>query len=236
VFGTDRFLIDALARVNTESKELKLHVKVAGKNLFTPVDRSWTPQAPLEFNLVKTVGSGRKSVAFVNTYIVIVVIPVKISAGIAGEVGLNLGLDVFARGFDNEQCPRASIGGLVEPFAQVDGFLEAGIDVVIAAIGIRGELNIITVSVPFRAGLGVEVLSATPEPSSFQLTVDTSLALRLSTLNGALSVYGRLGWCPFCVSGSKELVSWSGPSWNTTFFDQRYKVNLADLGVALGGL
>ncbi len=236
VFGTDRFLIDALARVDTESKELKLHVKVAGKNLFTPVNRSWTTQAPLEFNLVKTVGSGRKSVPFINAYIVIVVIPVKISAGIAGEVGLNLGLDVYARGFDNEQCPKATIGGLVEPFAQVDGFLEAGIDVVIAAIGIRGELNIITVSVPFRSGLGVEVLSATPEPSSFQLTVDTSLALRLSTLNGSLSVYGRLGWCPFCVSGSKELVGWSGPSWNTTFFNQQYKVNLADLAVALGGL
>ena len=235
VFGIRYDIIDTLASFSTETRKLNLHAKVAGKNLFTPVDRAWGKgESSFDFSLVKNIGSKKKSIPIFKTWIVVVIIPVKIEAGISGEAGLDLGLDGNLQGFDNEQCPKASIGGLAEPYVSVDGYLEAGIDVFVASVGIRGSLTIVRASLPFRAGVGVQVLKGDLNPSNYELFADTRMSLKVTTLSGNISVYGQVGWCPFCVRGEKEIVSFEGPSLDHTLFDQKYKVNLADLGVALG--
>ncbi len=238
VFGKRFDIIDALASFSTLDREVKVHAKVAGKNLFTPIDEDWKDYDPsFDWSIAKTIGSGKKEIPIVKTWFVIVVVPVKLEAGIAGEAGLNLGLDVEAQGFDNEQCPSARVAGLAEPYASIDGYLEAGIDVFVASVGIRGSLTIVRASLPFTAGIGVEMLQkqgAPWDPSRFQLFADTRMGLKLRTLSGGISVYGEVGWCPFCVRGEKELVAFEGPSYETKLFDQKYKVSLADLGAALG--
>ncbi len=238
VFGKRFDIIDALASFSTEDREVKVHAKVAGKNLFTPIDEDWKDYDPsFNWNIAKTIGSGRKEIPIIKTWIVVVVIPVKLEAGIAGEAGVNLGLEVEAQGFDNEQCPSARAAGLAEPYASIDGYLEAGIDVFVASVGIRGSLTIVRASLPFTAGIGVQMLEQEGSPfdaSRFQLFADTRMGLKLTTLSGAISVYGELGWCPLCVRGEKELIAFEGPSYETKLFDQKYKVSLADLGAALG--
>jgi len=57
--------------------------------------------------------------------------------------------------------------------------------------------------------------------------------MKVSTLSGALSVYGQVGFCPLCARGEKELVSFEGPSVDKTLFHHKYDVNLRDLGIAL---
>lgn len=238
VFGKRFDIIDALASFSTEDREVKVHAKVAGKNLFTPVDEDWKDFDPsFKWNITKSIGSGKKEIPIIKTWIVVVVIPVKLEAGVSGEAGLNLGLEVEAQGFDNKQCPSARAAGLAEPYVSIDGYLEAGIDVFVASVGIRGSLTIVRASLPFTAGIGVQMLKKDGPPfdaSRFQLFADTRMGLKLTTLSGAISVYGELGWCPFCIRGEKELISFEGPSYETNLFDQKYKVSLADLGAALG--
>ena len=171
-----------------------------------------------------------------KTYIVVVIVPIKIEAGISGEVGINLGFTANAQGFDNESCPKASVGGLIEPYVAVNGYVEAGIDVLIASAGIRGELTIIRASTPFTTGVGVALLSGTLAPENLELQVNTKLGVKLQTLSGSVRGYAQVGWCPFCIRGEKEIVSWEGPSLDTTLFQQQYKVNLADLGIAFADL
>lgn len=235
VFGIRADIIDALASFSTETRKLRMHAKVAGKNLFTPVDSNWSGGDPkFEFSLVKNIGSKKKSIPIFKTWIVVVIIPVKIEAGIAAEAGLNIGVEGEFQGFDNKQCPSATIGGLAEPYASVDGYIEAGIDVFVASVGIRGSLTIVRASLPFTAGVGVKILNGTPKASNVELFADTRLGIKITTLSGGISVYGQVGWCPFCVRGEKEIISFEGPSIDKALFDQKYKVNLEDLGIAMG--
>ncbi len=235
VFGKQRNLLDAQALFDTEKKNLHLHLKVAGKDIFTPVDKSWSTPAPLHYEVAKDYGTGKKSASIVKTYIVVVVVPIKVEAGISGEVGIKLGFTADAVGFDNEQCPKAKVGGLVEPYVSANGYLEAGIDVVVASAGIRGEVTIIRASTPFNAGLGVALLQGELKPENFELQVNTKLGVKLQTLNGSIRAYAQVGFCPLCLRGEKEIIGWEGPSLDTVLFDQTYKVNLRDLGIAFGG-
>jgi hypothetical protein len=235
VFGSQRNLLDAQALFDTEKKNLHLHLKVAGKDVFTPVDKTWSAPAPLSYQITKDFGTGKKGVTLVKTYIVVVVIPIKIEAGISGEVGLTLGMRADASGFDNQQCPKAKVSGLVEPYVAVNGYLEAGIDVLIASAGIRGELTIIRASTPFTTGVELALLSGTLAPENLELRIDTRLGVKLQTLNGSIRAYAQAGFCPLCVRGEKEIVGWEGPSLDMTLFNQIYKVNLKDLGIAFGG-
>lgn len=240
VFGKRFDIIDALAKFSTKERVVQAHARFGGKNLFTPVDEDWSKEEQSwDWSFAKTVGSGKKNVPIISTRFTIVVIPVKVEAGLSGEAGLSVGLEAEANGFNNEQCPSARISGVAEPFAGVDGYLEAGIDIFVAAIGIRGELTIIRAGLPFRVGVGVEVLKKDlplTDPRRLGMFADTRLDLRVSTLNGTLSVYGKVGWCPFCIRGEKEIASWEGPSWDTNIFKSKYDVNLYDLGVALGNI
>lgn len=238
VFGKRFDIIDAAASFSTEQREVKVHAKVAGKNLFTPVDEDWKEFDPsFSWNITKNIGSGKKSIPIFKTWIVVVIIPVKIEAGVSGEAGLNIGLGVEAQGFDNKQCPSARVAGIAEPYASIDGYLEAGIDVFVASVGIRGSLTLVRASLPFTAGVGVKMLEQKGpafDASRFQLFADTRMGLKITTLSGSISVYGQLGWCPFCVRGEKEIASFEGPSYETNLFDQKYEVSLKDLGIAMG--
>ncbi|MBX3229161.1 MAG: hypothetical protein KIT84_02410 [Labilithrix sp.] len=240
VFGKRWDIIDAEARLSTTERKMHLHANVGGYKLFNPeIDEDWSDfDQKWEWNLTKTVGSGKRDVPLVNTWFTVVVIPVKLEAGISGEAGIDVGLKAEAQGFDNlGQCPYARISGVAEPYASIDGYLEAGIDIFVARVGIRGELNIVRAALPFSAGFGVEIKKADlplHDPKRLGLFADTRLDVKVSTLSGSLNVFGEVGWCPLCIRGSKEIVSWEGPAWDTNIFKAKYDVNLYDLGVALG--
>ncbi len=239
VFLNEVILVDALANVNTLTREVDLYAKVISKNIFTPrdlfepVDIDVPEIEPLDFSISTDLSTSQRVQVF-KTVIVFVVVPVSVAAGVAGNVGAEFGLDVYANPADNNGCPSASIDGRIEPYAGVDGYIEAGIDILIASAGIRGNLNIITASVPFTAGLGVEVLSLSLDPADYQLTVNTALDLEISTLSGSIQGYASLGPCPFCLTGEFDFVSWPGVTFERNIFDHEYVVNMDDLFVALG--
>ena len=235
VFGKEKYIVDAEARVSSKEKKAHAHAKILGKDIFTPVDKDWTVDAKAEWNIADGFSYDNSYTLFASWF-VIGVIPVKLEAGIAGEAGVDFGIEAEAQGFDNDSCPSARIGGKVEPYAKIDGYLEAGIDVVIASVGVRGSLTIVRASLPFTAGVGVELKEGGfpgPAAENFVFFADTRMDMKVATLSGALSVYGQVGFCPLCVRGEKELVSFEGPSVDKTLFHHKYDVNLRDLGIAL---
>lgn len=239
VFGERFDIIDAEAKFETTTGEVAAHAKFGTYNLFSPpVDKKFsTDDAKWEWSVTKTVGSGKKDIQLFADWMVIVVIPVKIAAGISGEAGLDTGLKLEAQGFDNKQCPSVSLSGIAEPFAEINGYLEAGIDIFVASVGIRGELTIVRASLPFKAGIGAELLKkeGSPlDPTRLNFFTRTSMDLDISTLSGSISVYGKVGWCPFCVKGEKEIASFEGPHYTQNIFDKKYEVNLNDLAIAMG--
>jgi hypothetical protein len=240
VFGKELVLLDAGAEADTVERTVDIWARVASTNIFVPQEL-FDPIAievaeiePLEFNLSRTFEKAKEQ-RIIETTIIVVVVPLSIEAGIAGKVGVELGLTVFAEAADNNGCPQVNVGGIARPFLGVDGYVEAAIDIFIAEVGIRGDLNLITVSLPFRPSIGVGLKEPAAGPDDFELSVNARLDLNLSTLSGKLAAYAEIGFCPFCYTGRRTLLDWSGPSWNTVLFNQSYAVSLDDLFTALGG-
>lgn len=240
VFGKELILLDIGAEADTVERTVDIWARVASKNIFMPQEL-FDPIAievaeiePLEFNLTRSFEKVKEQ-RIIETTIIVVIVPLSIEAGIAGKVGVELGLSVLAEAADNNGCPSVDIGGIVRPYLGVSGYVEAAIDIFIAEVGIRGDLNLITVSLPFRPSFIVRLKELSTDPNDFELSVRARLDLELSTLSGKLSAYAEIGFCPFCYTGRKTIVEWAGPSWNTRLFDQQYTVTLADLFTALGG-
>lgn len=230
-------LIDAAAYVDTEAREVRVHASVLGIELFDGIHETWSTQEDFHFNVVKTPKKS-KDQTLIDTKIIVVVVPIGIKLGITGEVGANLGATLDTAGLGGDACPEVIVGGLVEPFIGMGGYVSAAIDIFIAAAGVRGEVNIITVSLPFRPGIGLKVLGGMPGsvlPSGIEFQLSAKLDLRLSTLSGRIFAFAEIGWCPFCYTGEFTIVEWTGPQWNTSIINQTYKVNLADLDVAFNG-
>jgi len=104
------------------------HVTVLGENLLAPfhIDQA----GPINKVLDHQAKSVDQSVKF---HMVIGIIPIAVSVGGRGEVGYDARLIVRDR--------RVQVD--FDPYVQVDGFVEAGVDIVIAGAGIYGNLTIL---------------------------------------------------------------------------------------------
>lgn len=172
---------------------------------------------------------------------VIVFVPVSISAGIAADIGFRANLDVAAEGFGvPNPCPELQVGGELTPFARASGFVEAGIDIGIAAAGIRGELTILEAELPFRPSVGIETDASVDDDyenlaAELKLTFDIDARLRLRTLDGTISAFVRAGVCPFfCVRAEVDIIDWRGPSFDRPLYRQSWDVDLGLLAEVVG--
>lgn len=237
-------LVDALAEVSTEDRSIDVYARVLTNDLFTPVERTYSVDQPIALvDFAKSVGTGNKDFASAGTTVFAGPIPLKLSAGIAGKAGVELSMSANAVGFGlngagEDNCPSASVVAGVEPYMQIDGFAQAGINLLVAEAGVRGTLTIIRVSVPFEADLTVEVAGQNDEglefPQNLRLVVGTGLSVELNTLSGSIGLYGKVGVCPFCKKGEVKLVKWDGLTIERDIFRQDYQVYVGDLILASG--
>ena len=161
--------------------------------------------------------------------IVILGFPVVVTVGATGTVGA----DYAASGRINRGAPgnctrvSARMEGTLAPYVGVDAYATAAVDALIAAIGIKGEVALIHARLPFH--LALEAGADSGAVQNLQFIINTRLDAALRTLDGKLSVFGRLGICPFCTEAEKPFFRWSGleRSWNV--LDQHFSVNLSAL-------
>jgi hypothetical protein len=237
-FSHEIVLLDARAWASTVTRDIDVYTRVIDKSifipkdLFTPIHVSAGPVEPIEFNVAKTPQIS-KDLKIIETIFVVVVVPISIEVGVSGRLGVKLGINGLIMPPNNEECPYVTVEGLVEPFLGVDAYLAAAIDIFIAEAGVRGEVNVITVSVPFRPGVTVRQLGGLPVPANFEIEIGARLDVALSTLSGRIQAYAEIGFCPFCADVERTIIEWQGPRWEQNIFTQTYIVNLGDLGAAL---
>ncbi len=140
------------------------HVNVLGENLLAPfhIDQA----GPIN----KVLDSQSKSVdQSVKFHIVVGIIPIAVSIGGRGDVGYDAVLIVKDRRVHVE----------FDPYVRVDGFVEAGVDIVIAGAGIYGNIVIVkdTVNVFGQMGFKGKIPPPLSEPG-FPTTLNGS-TLRL---------------------------------------------------------
>ncbi|HMJ11207.1 MAG TPA: hypothetical protein VK524_07350 [Polyangiaceae bacterium] len=236
VFTKHFTMVDFEASLDTadsddDGKVVDIHGEIFGKKMFDDIVVTQGQIEPLLlWNKTEDV-SESKDAPLIDQRFVIVVVPVRLTAGVAGRIGAELGITAELAGFTNGECPRVAVGGLVRPYIAIDAFVEAGIDIFIASAGIRGDLTIIEAGLPFKPNVSVTLSGGKIEgndvqPVDLELKVNTNLKLELSTLSGKLSAFAQAGVCPLCAKGKWTIVEWNGPKWSKTLFDETYTAPL----------
>lgn len=235
--GESMPIIDAMAEVSTEDRRADIFFEVLTVPLLPAFRENFDIDTTITVNVVRSVSENRDFVSG-GTRFFVGPIPVRLSAGVAGGGGVRMNFIAGAEGFGQggttpSECPSGQIIAGVEPHMQVSGFVEAGLDVVVAAIGIRGELTLIRAAVPFDATLNINAIPNNEAdldfPQNLQLSVETQLGLTINTLSGAFKVFCSIGFCPFCKKASKTLFQWDGLTFERAIFSQDYEVFLGDL-------
>jgi hypothetical protein len=127
-------------------------------------------------------------------------VPVSVTAGVRGTVSLLAELGVG---------PGPNLFASVGPQAVLSGYLEAGIDAVVFAVGVGGELEVLELNVALRGDLVL------PCPADGAPNWQISVPWTIRTLDGRLYVwvkYPSPTWSNPLRRRKKEwdLVEWSG--------------------------
>ncbi|SMF82038.1 hypothetical protein [Pseudobacteriovorax antillogorgiicola] len=195
VFGKRISLVNQSTRSDSRSKTTVTDVKVLDKSVF--VSRDGTVRGNKQFTR-----SIRKSKTF------FVGLPISVGGTIAGTMGANF--DYKADGL--------AFNGSVEPFVNVSGSADAGLNLLLVKAGVEGSLTFINnrVSAELDAALRGRTLTAA-------LKVQNNQTL----LKGRVSIFARI---KRLFRGSKTfrktLFTFGGIQNNTTLIDERLEERL----------
>lgn len=161
-----------------------------------------------------------------NTVFTVAGVPVRIGAGVAGQIGLDHSVDLT---FD-PSCDDFGIHltGHFEPWAKIDGYATLSVDYGLVEAGIKGQVNIIHASLPTHTDLAVEAPDG--DLSQLALTMEADAKLVLRTLDGRVAVFAELLWNTW----EKTLFTWSGLREDFELFDLDYELPLHILRSACG--
>jgi len=159
-------------------------------------------------------------------------IPMRITGGIAGTLGMEYGLTLDAEspcidddgvaGCQDEVDRCARLGLFFHPSARLDGFAEVAVDFVVASAGIRCDLTLVRVDVPFD--VTADLVPSSADWGQLKLTSDADLELR--ALDGTISVFAEV-----ILLGryTEPVFSWAGVKQRRPLFNSEYTVGLGTL-------
>jgi hypothetical protein len=214
VFGTTHEVVYGRAEATAGDTQIgySVQVRVLGSDIYNS-----SHTYPASFSLAISPNTSREFFR-AGAHFVIVAIPVSVSGGVTGGVGLNASLT----GGLQTGC-KFNLNTNVTPWARLDGFAEAAVDIWFASAGVRGYLTLVRAELPLAVNLAI-YLDAYASKLMFQ--VDANLRFVLRTLDGRVTLFIR-------AFGSDiaewEIASFSGLSTDTTLFDQHRTLELARL-------
>ncbi|MCA9539270.1 MAG: hypothetical protein KC620_10315 [Myxococcales bacterium] len=151
-------------------------------------------------------------------------VPVTVRGGLAGGFGVN-----YQAGIGRpDGCAELAVEGRVTPFAYLNAFATVSVDIIVAAIGVKAELTLLRVDLPFNMRLGIEFSG-----DELVLRLTGGLDLELSSLSGRFAVWARV----LFVTIEETLFSWDGLRYTTNLFSIDTKslplARLADAAVEI---
>lgn len=178
------------------------------------------------FNIISGTEGLNEEIFSISAIFTIGFVPVTVSAGLAGIVGLQYDVGGAFPAFNEPgSCTLIEARGQIGPYAGINAFASASINAVIAEVGVKIELTLIRLDLPLIGRVALEM-----KPGGVvNLLAEMRLDLVLSLLSGRVLLFLRIAW----ESWELELFSWDGPRFTTNLFDLRAAVPLADLARAL---
>lgn len=229
LFGRQLDVIYARLFVNLHRYEGDL--RIAGQSLYRD-HRNLV--GALQFDLVRPTDRNVPFNASASAWFTVVFVPVKVEGGISGKVGLKYQMKA---GVDKggARCTHvaAYVDGKVEPYTRLDAFAALSIDILIARAGIKGRLELLSVSLPFTTRIALT--AARGDIRDLSLDIRSTLDFTLRALSGSISLWGEAGWCPFCIKGETVIFRWNGPRWSQKLLDLRLSFPLYGLKRILEG-
>lgn len=196
----------------------RIEVQILDQDLFDPIETVVDTQ----FNVVKDEWSEGGTLISVQATFTIVFVPVTIKGGVAGEIGVGYAIEgEVPLEPQTGNCDVIRFTGSFSPFAQVDAFASVSIDAVIAEAGIRVDLTLVRVDLPFDVTVAIGIF----EDAVLGLRIDANLDLVVSLLSGSLSVYFRVLWEE--IKGT--IFSWDGPRFEMNLLNTQLQVPLLPL-------
>lgn len=181
------------------------------------------------FNFLSETAEIDQDIFSVSAIFTIGFIPVTVSAGLAGFVGMQFDVGGSSPGANQPgNCTLLEVKGSIGPFAGVNAFASASVNAVVAEVGVKIELTLIRLDLPLIGRIALEV-----KPGSVvQLLADMRLDLIVSLLSGRVLLFLRVAW----ETWEAELFSWDGPRFSTNLFETSASIPLFDVAEALNSL
>ena len=109
-------------------------------------------------------------------------------------------------------------------------YVEGGVDIGIAGVGLGVELELFTIGPRFDSTIGLR--STNPGHSnntSDSLDLKSSLVLNTSMLSGRFYAWAEIGICPFCESFDVTLFDWAGFHFTTPIWSREFRLTERNL-------
>jgi hypothetical protein len=225
VFSVSKQVVDfnawAFTKTEQENNQDKdylheqLSMKILDENLFSPIDAKQQANYAFVSSPSKKLGKDGNGYSMSKTFIVVAV-PVTVKGGLTGSFGVDIKLQAGiirdCVGLPDQM--NIGVSSHLKPYVDLDAYLSAGIGWSGLSAGVKGEVNLIEVELPFNAEAGLKFM-ATNTGSDLFLASKADLNLLLRTLRGKVSVYIEY----IVGSSEKEIFSWNGYEVKSKLFD-----------------
>lgn len=157
---------------------------------------------------------------------------VNVGGGVAGNFGVAIIGGAGTLPNRPGDCGAGQLGleGRFEPFFGFNGFLSAGLDYYIIAVGVKITLTIIRVSFPYNVRLTFEGKPSDADPSGVdvRMVLANNLDLAITALSGKIEVYIQVCFI-ICEDWSATLFRWDGLRFSETIFHSELQLPLGTL-------
>jgi hypothetical protein len=215
---------DARAELKAEGKA-HARLEILGESIWTK-DSTLVPHA---FNVIDASGGLDATLLSASATFVIVVVPITIRGGVAGSVGAGASIGGGTPEGSASGCARGNIylTGAFKPFAHVNGFASASVDLIIVEAGVKMTLTLVDAELPLEA----ELLFKLENPTDPDLTLyaKTNLDLVLSLMSGSLKAYAEICYIIDCDKYETTIFSWDGPSFKKNLFHSEFQISLGPI-------
>jgi hypothetical protein len=170
-----------------------------------------------------------QTLAQADAWVTVVGVPVHVTLGASGHLGV-----VAAAGFSAPDCSGGGAptsGGVrvsFTPSASVHAYASAAADVLLARVGVKGEMNVLTASLPTGVDIGVQQDGCNGRPGPC-LRVRAGSDMDLTTLDGRIAVFAEVGVWPLRKRIEREVVSWNGASLHENVFHPDFALSIGDM-------
>ena len=219
IVGFDQELFYGHAKLTPSN--VSAEVRVLGMSLATVNE----PIPAGTYDIVSAHPSWDKKQTLFDAIFPVFGIPVGISAGVAGHVGMDV--DVRATvgapiSYAQGCSAKLAIDGLVTPKAGVDGFATVGIDLLIVRAGIKGALTLLDLELPLDVDLSLTFKAGANGSVDYLVSAAASLDLVVETLSGRLSLFAELNLLFTSLSEEITIVEWTGFRTVQNLMDMHY--------------